>query len=370
MNKKIVILFIVSAVLASIAGFVYAAQTGGQTINTLTTAYVKKVGDTMTGTLNLPVLNCTGRITGESLTITNTATAGAFSGTNISLGTAAADAGKIMFMMGTQAGDPAMTISPEAAGGITFTTDQSLQPFTFWNTASNASGILVIKGADVTAGNGQLKCNDETDGNSTDIYNSSGNGYIRTNGSAPGELNLQADIKGDVACFGLTNTGDTSPGKKFTVHRKAAEGNNQIDIYIDDARQATITTDATSLLVPALTTNGKLTVGKTLCLTPSATTFLVTADAITVTAGIMQVSGNGQAITLNSTPEIVAGTAGQIVTLIGTSDANTLTIRDEASIANSGLVLAGDQDFTLGQNDTIGLLYNGSKWVELARSSN
>ena len=757
--KKLAILFIVSAMLASIAGFVYAAQSGGQTINTFSTVYVKKAGDVMTGSLGLPTLNCSGRITGESLTITNTATAGAYHATNIQLGTAVSDAGMIKFIMGAQAGDPTMTISPEVAGGITFTTDQSLQPFTFWNTASGASGILVIKGADVTAGNGQLKCNDETDGNSTDIYNSSGNGYIRTNGSAPGELNLQADIKGNVRCFGLTDTGDTTDGKHLIVTRMAAEGDNQIDLYVDNARQPIITADAgsiatvallpmasdgyalgsgtvmwsdlflasggvvnfnngnatithssglltfntklagtqmeltgtataavlsaasitataaaisdltvtnvvtatafagdgshltgiqhgtllyylrsyasdistyfaasagydtasaeapiakasiavgdsikffatpsgfpglsllpdepwqvhfhaqrttgnkavvikaelykrsgsanilinTSEATPAITSSslaydihGFIPVGTTIeatdrlvvnlfafsvgagsatdisvfvegpdvshleipgpvvsianfvpytgataalnlgvynltttgtvqalslkatdltatrltyagasgllsdnsklifdgtnlavgttaatsmltvygtveikagtgggvkypdgtiqitaaiagglggnntwtnpntfestltakdkvILTPLATTFLVTADALTVSAAVMQVSGNGQAITLTSTPNIVAGVAGQIVTLIGTSDANTLTIQDEAQLGSSGLVLAGDQNFTIGLNDTIMLIYNGSKYVELARSSN
>jgi hypothetical protein len=67
-------------------------------------------------------------------------------------------------------------------------------------------------------------------------------------------------------------------------------------------------------------------------------------------------------------PALENGTSqGQIVVLMGTDDANTVTIND-----NVNTQLAGDAAFTLGDGDTLTLIWSTSKgdWVEIARSSN
>ncbi len=54
---------------------------------------------------------------------------------------------------------------------------------------------------------------------------------------------------------------------------------------------------------------------------------------------------------------------GQILILQGTDDTNTIIIKDNANTALAG-------DCTLGENDTLTLIYNGTVWVELCRSNN
>jgi len=54
---------------------------------------------------------------------------------------------------------------------------------------------------------------------------------------------------------------------------------------------------------------------------------------------------------------------GQLLFLIGTDDTNTITILDGANTALAG-------DVTLGENDTITLIFITDTWVELSRSNN
>lgn len=56
-------------------------------------------------------------------------------------------------------------------------------------------------------------------------------------------------------------------------------------------------------------------------------------------------------------------TAGQMLILQGTSDVNTITIKDGANTALSA-------DCVLGNQDTLSLIWDGADWVETARSNN
>lgn len=71
------------------------------------------------------------------------------------------------------------------------------------------------------------------------------------------------------------------------------------------------------------------------------------------------------AINITSDPQIANGTSGQIITIIGSSDTNTLTLDDSA-----GLRLTGQM--VLGVGDNITLLYEGTigDWIEISRSNN
>jgi len=68
---------------------------------------------------------------------------------------------------------------------------------------------------------------------------------------------------------------------------------------------------------------------------------------------------------ITSNPQIVNGTAGQIITIIGSSDTNTLTLDD-----GDGLRLSAQ--CVLGAGDTITLYYDGTlaDWIEIGRSNN
>jgi hypothetical protein len=71
------------------------------------------------------------------------------------------------------------------------------------------------------------------------------------------------------------------------------------------------------------------------------------------------------AIDISVDPQIANGTTGQIITIIGSSDTNTLTLDDSA-----GLRLTGQM--VIGIGDNITLLYEGTigDWVEICRSNN
>lgn len=71
------------------------------------------------------------------------------------------------------------------------------------------------------------------------------------------------------------------------------------------------------------------------------------------------------AIDITADPQIANGTSGQIITIIGSSDTNTLTLDD-----TDGLRLTGQ--CILGIGDNITLLYEGTigDWIEISRSNN
>lgn len=84
------------------------------------------------------------------------------------------------------------------------------------------------------------------------------------------------------------------------------------------------------------------------------------------------VRGNGGNVTVTAVPSIAAGVNGELMTLIGWDDAQTLTFQDAGNLAGSRLQLQGGVDITLGEYDTITLVYLQAKaaWVEIARSDN
>ena len=91
------------------------------------------------------------------------------------------------------------------------------------------------------------------------------------------------------------------------------------------------------------------------------------ATSVVVTnATIFTVTGSYQPITasLAVTPTIctACATAGQLLLLVNTS-ANAITIVDTGN-----QVLAGD--FAIGQYDTLLLIFDGTRWIERARSNN
>jgi len=115
-----------------------------------------------------------------------------------------------------------------------------------------------------------------------------------------------------------------------------------------------------------------LEVNGTVSYTPSATQNITAAGGITVTNGIMRVQGNAAPITVTATPNIVDGFDGQIVIIQGDNSTNTLELQDQANLANSGLELSGNINFTLEKGSTLQLIYDGGDdlWYEISRSDN
>jgi len=107
---------------------------------------------------------------------------------------------------------------------------------------------------------------------------------------------------------------------------------------------------------------------------PSTSQGVATTESVTPDASYVLVAGNSGATSLSSVPNISSNsvTDGQQLVLIGTSDTNTLTIRDDDNLAGSNVELASDTDITLGLNDTLYLIWSGavSAWLMISTSDN
>ncbi len=74
------------------------------------------------------------------------------------------------------------------------------------------------------------------------------------------------------------------------------------------------------------------------------------------------IAGSGGAVTVVSAPEIEAHTVvGAKITLVGTSDTNTVTFNNSATLALNGPI-------TLGLDDVLELMWTGVRYVELGRN--
>lgn len=67
----------------------------------------------------------------------------------------------------------------------------------------------------------------------------------------------------------------------------------------------------------------------------------------------MHVVSDGGAIDISASPQIVAGLQGDVLTLRGTSNTDTIKIEDSA-----GLHMIGDKFIVLGEGDSITFVYN------------
>jgi len=111
---------------------------------------------------------------------------------------------------------------------------------------------------------------------------------------------------------------------------------------------------------------------KSLILTPNvasnAGTSVADDGTITVTNSLMRVVGADADAVLDTSPAIADGSYdGQLVTIQGTADGNTVTIVD-----NVNTQLNGTASVTLGAGDVIMLQWDSaaSNWLEITRSNN
>lgn len=95
------------------------------------------------------------------------------------------------------------------------------------------------------------------------------------------------------------------------------------------------------------------------------TTTIANAATLTPASSLYRLSGSGGAVTLNGTTAITDGEKdGQILTIKGTSDTNTVTINDSANTSMNG-------NCTLGDGDVIRFFYDltSGVWVEEYRNN-
>lgn len=89
---------------------------------------------------------------------------------------------------------------------------------------------------------------------------------------------------------------------------------------------------------------------------------LTNTSTIQPTGMMVPVIGSNGAVVMDSNPTIADGVSGQELKIIGTSAANTVTLKD-----GNGMRLVGA--CVLAIYDTISLYYDGTDWIELARTN-
>ncbi|MHC4867012.1 MAG: hypothetical protein ACYTEX_23285 [Planctomycetota bacterium] len=139
---------------------------------------------------------------------------------------------------------------------------------------------------------------------------------------------------------------------------------NDVDV-VADLTAGTIASDA-GLSGVNLTTTGRRVI------TPGDQE-LSAAETLTITSSEMTLYSDGGAVVSTADPALTNGTAdGEIICVMGTSDANTIQWQDETDNAGSTLELSGDVAFTMGLGDRLCLRWyaTGSKWYETSRSNN
>ena len=87
--------------------------------------------------------------------------------------------------------------------------------------------------------------------------------------------------------------------------------------------------------------------------------------ATDLTRGYLRISGSGGAIDITANPQVADGTDGQMITIECTSGANTVKFDD-----GNGLQLTSGVSFTMGANDILTLVYDGTDWIETGRRNN
>ena len=112
--------------------------------------------------------------------------------------------------------------------------------------------------------------------------------------------------------------------------------------------------------------SSKVSIAGAVVTVPSGTLDIGAATGITGThiqRSYLKVRGSGGAVDISVSPQISAGSAGQLLTLQGVDDANTLKLDD-----GNGLALAGGISFTLRNGHIIQFIYDGTAWRELFRT--
>lgn len=169
----------------------------------------------------------------------------------------------------------------------------------------------------------------------TDVNSASSTGALRvTNTNAVGTAKILELLDGTASRFAVRRNGAATLGGDLTVEGTGTSG-----------------------------FAGSVSIGDVLTLAQESRTSLAAGATLAADASHQLVAGGSGPVTLSGAAAVANGTtAGQILLLVGSSDANGVTISHGANVLLSG----GAASRTLGLNDTLLLLWNGADWIELS----
>lgn len=165
---------------------------------------------------------------------------------------------------------------------------------------------------------------------------------------------------------GLTDINSSSGTGGLRVNNAASSGSaNILELRDGTSTRFRVQRNGNATLDGELNAGGNIATGAFIVLGQEEQTSL--NDGITLTPGSSHilVGGNGGAVSLSGTTAITNGTVvGQILIMIGSDDANSVTLNDGANVQLSAATR------TLGLDDTLTLLWNGSDWIETGYADN
>ncbi len=168
----------------------------------------------------------------------------------------------------------------------------------------------------------------------------------------------------DLTAGGGGSLADADSNTKIQVEETA----NEDKIHFDTGGAERMVIDDNGFVgIGTVTPGAALEVDGTMALSPSSTTDITAGGGVTVTNGIQRLQGSGGGVDITVDPQIADGIDGQIVIFKGQSNTNTVKFDD-----GNGLQLGGGVSFTMGQYDTLMMMYDADDdmWVEVSRSDN
>ncbi len=230
---------------------------------------------------------------------------------------------------------------------------------------ADASGNLIAAGAVTASGAVTVAAATQSTGKD--------DGALVVDGGAGIEKNLNVGgalaVTGAVAVASTTASTDKDTGALVVDGGAGIEGNLNAGGNVAATGNLTVGGHASlgnDIAADTVSVTAKVTVAGALVTTPSEETQVAAATGVTaahIQRTYLKVRGNSGAVDISATPQIAAGSDGQMLTLQGTDDTNTLKLDD-----GTGLALAGGISFTLKQGHVIQFIYDGTVWRELFRT--
>ena len=230
---------------------------------------------------------------------------------------------------------------------------------------ADASGNLVAAGAVTASGAVTVASATQSTGKDDGALVVEGGAGIEKNLNVGGALG----VTGAVAIASATASTDKDTGALVVEGGAGIEGNLNAGGNVGAAGNLTVggnTALGNDIAVDTVSVTAKVTIAGAVVTTPSDETQIAAGSGVTAThiqRSYLKVRGNSGAVDITANPQIAAGMAGQMLTLQGTDDTNTLKLDD-----GTGLALAGGVSFTLKQGHLIQFIYDGAAWRELSRT--
>ncbi len=272
---------------------------------------------------------------------------------NISVGSAGVDIstdgdGAITFLGLGDGSDEDLTLNLDDTSNVgTFTSSTALATLNFSSIALQESGIAVLN-------------NDEIDGSSELLAimdDETGTGVL-TFATAP---TFTTSIAIGSAGVLISDDGDGA----ITFLGQSAGADENLTFNFDDTANQVDVSTSTGVTSVEFNSIG-LVVGGSVSVSPSGVQSLGAGTAISPDASYVRIQSTGGAVDLTVDPQVTAtGTTGQMMVIVGQSETNTIKLDN-----GTGLRLSGGISFTMGNQDTLTLMFDGTNWVELSRVNN